>query len=146
MLRDPSLIPLSSEHHDGLAMCVLTRRALANDASAGNIERLAQKVALRFEVQLANHFQVEEEVLFPVCGPLPLVKELMAEHQELLALVDRLRAAPSAYLLEQICERLTTHIRREERELFEHIQRVIPREILDRTGKEIDRRSRKVCL
>jgi hypothetical protein len=27
MLRDPSLIPLSRQHHDGLALCVYIRRA-----------------------------------------------------------------------------------------------------------------------
>jgi len=33
MLRDPSLIPLSHQHHNGLALCVLVRRSLAADGS-----------------------------------------------------------------------------------------------------------------
>ena len=44
MLRDPSLIPLSHQHHNGLALCVLTRRSLAADSSPGNIAKLARRV------------------------------------------------------------------------------------------------------
>ena len=71
MLRDPSLIPLSHQHHNGLALCVLTRRALAADPSPANIDRLARRVIDRYELELVNHFEIEEQVLFPVCGPLP---------------------------------------------------------------------------
>jgi len=42
MLRDPALIPLSQQHHNGLALCVLTERALESDQSAATIERLAR--------------------------------------------------------------------------------------------------------
>ena len=49
-------------------------------------------------------------------------------------------------LLEQFCALLTAHIRREENELFEQIQRQMPRAELDRAGAEIDRRAVRVCL
>jgi hemerythrin-like domain-containing protein len=57
-----------------------------------------------------------------------------------------LRAAPSAALLHEFCELLTKHIRREENELFEQIQRSLPRDVLDRAGGEIDRRAVRICL
>ena len=146
MLRDPSLIPLSHQHHNGLAMCVLTRRSLAADASPENIARLARRIVDRYELELVNHFEIEEQVLFPACGPMPIIAELLAEHRALEALVAQLRGAPSAGLLEQFCALLSAHIRREESELFEQIQQSLPRDVLDRAGSEIDRRAVRICL
>ena len=146
MLRDPTLIPLSHQHQHGLALCVMTRRSLAADSSTENVAKLAQQVIGRFELELANHFEVEEQVLFPVCGPMPLVGELVSEHRLLEGLVALLRAAPSAEILEQFCALLSRHIRCEENELFEQIQRTLPREVLRRTGSEIDRRAVRICL
>jgi hypothetical protein len=64
MLRDPSLIPLSLQHHNGLAMCVLTRRSLREDAGPANVAELARRAVDRYELELANHFEIEEQILF----------------------------------------------------------------------------------
>src|SRR6266404_6101777 len=136
MLRDPSLIPLSRQHHNGLALCVLSRRSLAADSSPQSVANVARRVIDRYELELVNHFEIEEQVLFPVCGPMPLISELREEHRAIEAIVAQLRAAPSAARLEQFFELLSGHIRREERELFEQIQRTLPREVLDRMGAE----------
>jgi hemerythrin-like domain-containing protein len=146
MLRDPSLIPLSHQHHNGLAMCVMTRRSLSADSSPENIAKLARRIIDRYELELANHFEIEEQVLFPACGPLPIIGELLAEHRALEAFVAQMRDAPSAGLLEQFCALLSAHIRREESELFEQIQQSLPRDVLDRAGSEIDRRAVRICL
>ncbi|MEI9973671.1 MAG: hemerythrin domain-containing protein [Ignavibacteriota bacterium] len=146
MLRDASLIPLSHQHHNGLSLCVMTRRSLAKDSSTGNIARLAQRAVDRYEVELVNHFEIEEQVLFPLCGTMPLVEALVAEHRAIEELVAQLRGTPTAEILEQFCQLLSTHIRREESELFEEIQRTLPRDVLDRTGIEIERRVVRVCL
>jgi hemerythrin-like domain-containing protein len=146
MLRDPALIPLSHQHHNGLALCVLTRRSLAADGSQENVAKLARRIVDRYEIELVNHFEIEEQVLFPVCGPLPIIPELLAEHRAVESLVAQLRGAPSPALLEQFCELLSTHIRKEENELFEQVQRSLPRRILDDTGREIDQRAVRVCL
>ena len=146
MLRDASLIPLSHQHHNGLALCVLTRRSLAANRSEKNIARLAQRIAGSFDLELANHFEMEEQVLFPACGPMPLIDELVREHRLMEVLCGELRRAPTAQLLERFCAVLSAHIRREESELFEQIQRSLPRDVLDRTGAEIDRRAVRSCL
>src|SRR6185295_14222470 len=146
MLRDPSLIPLSHQHHNGLALCVLVRRSLAADASPGNVAKLARRVIDRYELELVNHFEIEEQVLFPACGTLPIIGELLGEHRAIEALVAQLREAPSAALLEEICALLTSHIRKEESGLFEQVQKILSREDLDRAGSEIDRRAVRVCL
>jgi len=146
MRRDPSLIPLSHQHHNGLALCVMTRRSLAADASAENIARLAQRAIDRYEIELVNHFEIEEQVLFPLCADKPLVAELVSEHRAMEGMIAGLREAASAERLEELCALLTAHIRREESDLFERVQRELPREELDRAGEEIDRRAVRVCL
>lgn len=146
MLRDPCLVPLSHQHHNGLALCVLTRRSLSADYSAQNVARLARRVIDRYELELMNHFEIEEQVLFPACGPMPLIGELLEEHRRLEVLVTQLRSLPSPALLEEFCGLLSGHIRREESELFERIQRELPRDVLDRAGGEIDRRAVRICL
>ncbi len=146
MLRDPNLIPLSHQHHNALALCVLTRRSLAADGTPQNISKLAKRVIDRYEIELVNHFEMEEQVLFPLCEGMPLIPELVGEHRRMEALVAGLRAAASPELIEQFCALLSSHIRKEETELFEQIQRDLPRETLHRAGEEIDRRAVRVCL
>jgi hemerythrin-like domain-containing protein len=146
MLRDPSLIPLSHQHHNGLALCVLTKRSLSADSSPENIANLARRVIDRYELELINHFEIEEQVLFPECRLSPLIDELLSEHRGIEDLIRQLRTAPSIPLLEQFCALLSKHIRKEEDKLFEQMQRDLPREVLDRAGAEIDRRAVRICL
>src|ERR1035437_5155091 len=146
MLRDASLIPLSHQHHNGLALCVMTRRSLAADGTSVNVAMLARRATDRYELELVNHLEIEEQVLFPACGPMPLIAQLLAEHRMIEGLIAQLRTTPTGALLEQFCALLSGHIRREESELFEQIQRALPREVLDRAGSEIDRRAVRVCL
>ena len=68
MLRDPSLVPLSRQHHNGLALVVLSERSLAEDGSPENVARLAKRAVERFEVELVNHFGMEEDVLLDEVG------------------------------------------------------------------------------
>jgi hypothetical protein len=100
MLRDPSLIPLSHQHQHGLALCVAVRRSLAGDRSPKNLARLAREVAAAYEAELANHFAIEEQVLFPLCLSLPMVAELIADHRALESMVAQLRTTAAADLLE----------------------------------------------
>jgi hemerythrin-like domain-containing protein len=144
MLRDPCLIPLSHQHHDALALCVTARRSLAAGPTLGNVTKIARQAVDRCELELANHFEIEEQVLFPACGPMPLIAKLVAEHRMIEGLIAQLRTAPTEDLLEQFCALLSRHIRREENELFEEIQRTLPREALDLVGSEIERRAVRV--
>lgn len=150
MLRDPALIPLSQQHHNGLALCVLTERALRGDRSDKTIQHLATQAINRYEIELSNHFAIEEQLLFPLIerelGKLPMIAELTADHRTLEAMIDELRAAPSVELLERFCDLLRRHIRREENELFQVAQQRLPAEALALAGKEIDAKAIRVCL
>jgi hemerythrin-like domain-containing protein len=146
MLRDPSLIPLSQQHHNGLSLCVLTERSLREDSSAANVARLSTKAIDRYEIELTNHFEIEERILFPAVENHPLVPGLIDEHRQLEALIGRLRQEPTAALLREFTALLRTHIRREESGLFEDIPRLLPRGLLDSLGAEIDAKVVRICL
>ncbi|MBI1789690.1 MAG: hemerythrin domain-containing protein [Acidobacteria bacterium] len=150
MLRDRSLIPLSQQHHNGLALCVLTERSLRADGAETNVTRLARRALERYELELANHFEIEEQDLFPAIdrelGRSILVTELIADHRDLEALIAELRAHPSVEALERFTGRLRAHIRREENELFEEIQKRLPRQVLDQLGKTIEEKAVRICL
>jgi hemerythrin-like domain-containing protein len=150
MLRDPGLVPLSHQHHNGLALCVLIRRSLAADTSADNVARLAGRAIDRYELELVNHFDLEERVLFAEAerhmGPQDSIAELIAEHRRIEQMIAEMRAAPSAGVLERFCALLSAHIRREENELFQEIQQRLPREALDRIGEILQEKAVRICL
>jgi hemerythrin-like domain-containing protein len=150
MLRDPNLIPLSHQHHNALAMCVLTRRSLGEDRSPANVAKFARRAIDRYELELANHFEIEEQILFPAIenalGKLPLVAGLIAQHRQAEDLISQLRSAPTAALLERLCALLAEHIRREENDLFQVAQSRLPEPILRELGTAIERKAVRICL
>jgi hemerythrin-like domain-containing protein len=150
MLRDPNLIPLSHQHHNALAMCVLTRRSLREDASPANVAQLARRAIDRYELELVNHFEIEEQILFPAIenalGKLSLVASLIAQHREVEDLIAQLRSAPTAASLERLCGLLAEHIRREENDLFQMAQSRLPEPVLRELGAAIERKVVRICL
>jgi hemerythrin-like domain-containing protein len=126
MLRDQSLVPLSRQHQHALALCVRIDRA----SKAGDLQPEAwhAEIAGIFEREISHHFEAEEKEVFPVCAAFPelrsLATELLAEHTELRAFfaqaIDRKLERAS---LISFAEKLSMHIRKEERELFEGLQR-----------------------
>ncbi len=150
MLRDAALIPLSQQHHNGLALCVLTERALHADRSEATVRRLAAKAIDRYEIELTNHFAIEEQLLFPLIerelGRTRILDDLIADHRALESMISEMRGEPTAELLERFCDLLRRHIRREENELFQDAQQRLPADLLAAAGKEIDARAVRVCL
>jgi hemerythrin-like domain-containing protein len=132
--RHAALVPLSEDHHHEL---VQARRLLAAAESADAEGRLAAGKAYAdafFETTVA-HFRREEEELFPVytrhAGSTPLLERILAEHMQLHGLARALRADVAAQdvraeRLRELGTLLREHVRVEERELFEEIQRVVP--------------------
>jgi len=131
-------------------MCVLTRRSLGEDASPANIAKLARRVIDRYELELANHFEIEEQILFPAVenalGKLSLVADLIAQHRQVEDLVAQLRSAPTAALLERLCGLLAEHIRREENDLFQVAQSRLPETVLRELGTAIEAKVVRICL
>lgn len=130
--RDESLIPLSREHHYGLLLSLKLRRGLARpNRSAQWVTRRVSDVRAFVSNDLLSHFRAEEEILFPAITAssewMQLVGELLADHQRLQRLVERMTTASDGercQLLREFADGLEKHIRREENELFPLYERL----------------------
>jgi hemerythrin-like domain-containing protein len=128
MLRDKSLIPLSHQHQRALALCVRIDRA--QPIPVKNLQSWQTEIEQHFEQEINVHFSAEEQVLFPTASQFPelatLVKELIADHAQLRESYNQAKARTmSAESLPAFAQQLSNHIRKEERELFERLQKLL---------------------
>jgi hemerythrin-like domain-containing protein len=150
MKRHKSLHPLSHQHHNGLALCVMTLRALDADAGEETVARMAKRISDRFELELENHFELEEKELFPAIerhlGANEGVARLVLEHLQLRLMKDRLTAEPREAGIREFCALLREHIRFEENELFEQVQDKLPADVMEQLGAEFESRAVRACF
>jgi len=135
--RDKNLVPLSHQHQHALALCVRIDRA----TQARDLDMLAWQAEIQqlFVSEIHSHFDAEERELFPVALRFAelgrLVDELLTEHsllRDYFALSVERSLDPAK--LHDFAKKLSTHIRKEERELFEALQRLLSTEELARLG------------
>jgi len=140
MLRDKNLVPLSRQHQHALALCVRIERASPiPDADLGVWQT---EIAQHFQNEVSIHFAAEERTVFPVARRfkelVPLAEELIAEHGELRASFTRAAANEmSSRDLTVFARGLSAHIRKEERRLFEKMQKLMHRDELAVLGEEL---------
>ena len=141
MLRDKNLVPLSRQHQHALALCVRLDRAL----QAGDVDGEAWSEEIRqiFALEVATHFAAEEKVVFPVAAAFPnlhpLVEDLLADHVNLRELFTRATATTlDVNSLRSFVDQLSSHIRKEERQLFEGLQQVMTPDEFSRVGKALE--------
>lgn len=141
MLRDPNLIPLSRQHQHALALCVRIDRA--SPVGDSDMAAWQSEIAQIFQSEIRVHFGAEENVLFPAVrrfpALVPLVEDLLLDHFMLREGFAKAEAHEmSAGDLSAFGERMSTHIRKEERQLFERMQELMNQEELTRLGRELD--------
>ncbi|HMD17257.1 MAG TPA: hemerythrin domain-containing protein [Terriglobales bacterium] len=142
MLRDPSLVPLSRQHQHALALCVRIERALQDDAVDLSAWQLEMRQLYADEVRF--HFAAEAQILFPAARRFPdlaaLAEELSSEHERLREYFGHAeQGAMNQGELEAFAKVLSAHIRKEERQLFEAMQKRMRREELRSLGDELAR-------
>ena len=116
MKRSAALLSLSRDHYHALAAAQRMRRA--DDGAEGAALFLAF-----WNDQGQAHFRVEEEVLLPAWALLGTVDkaaaaQLAGEHLEIRTAALALGAQPELERVRDLGERLASHVRFEERELF----------------------------
>jgi hemerythrin-like domain-containing protein len=126
-------VPLSHDHHHELRHAHRLLKA-AEDAPSARLA-VARGYVATFFSDTVEHFRREEEHLFPLyvrhSGTTPLLERILAEHMQLHGLARTLRAEVAGgevtpETLRALGGLLRDHVRTEERELFEEIQRVVP--------------------
>ena len=139
MLRDKSLIPLSHQHQHALALCVRIERA--SPISEADLAPWRSEIAQIFQSEIVIHFAAEESVVFPAARSFAelnsLVDDLLADHAELrkqFAQAEKLSSSE----VRGMAERLSQHIRKEERQLFERMQELMSGEHLAALGRKLE--------
>jgi hemerythrin-like domain-containing protein len=141
MLRDKNLIPLSHQHQHALALCVRLERAI----QTGEVELEAWQSEIQqiAEQEISVHFSAEEKEIFPAAEQFTELQALVAElRQEHKSLREYFARAAARSLdrdgLQEFAQRLASHIRKEERQLFEEMQRRMTPEKLTGIGAALN--------
>lgn len=140
MLRDKSLIPLSHQHQHALALCVRIERA--SPIPRDDIGAWEEEISQLVHSEIAVHFAAEEQIVFPAAERFEelkaLVKQLISEHTSLRSRFANAQAGGlSADELSLLARSLSTHIRTEERQLFERMQQLLSHEELGVLGSKL---------
>jgi iron-sulfur cluster repair protein YtfE (RIC family) len=147
MRRHPALVPLSRDHHDVLQLAEGLRKdgsAALRDLLPASLPERARYVQLFAVRHLEPHFTIEEQVLFPAArgrdaGLDAVIEDLHREHAEVAALVKELDCGHDIEgTLDALGRTLVRHVRTEEQQLFELIQRHLRAEELDALTPKID--------
>ena len=128
--RNTILQPISREHHHTLLLSWKIRTGIKKGIE---LERIKSYADWFYQQHILPHFEIEEQYLFPVLGSNhELVKRALSEHRKIKRLFEAENELQNKLsLIEEVLE---SHIRFEERVLFNEIQAVATAEQL----KEIE--------
>ena len=142
--RIDELRGLSDDHHSALVVAVRCQRA-----AAGTGDREPDKVWAEacefFRARIKPHFVIEEKLLLPALRELGhggFAERILTDHLRLRQLADL--SDSSGDQLSEFADLLQTHIRFEERTVFEQTQHTLPAEVLEAIRDE-SRNAAKTC-
>ncbi len=126
--RNEYLKPISREHHHGLLLCWKIRTGLKKEIDPIRIKKYADWFYLN---HLIPHFEIEEKFIFTILEKDNLlIKKAISEHRRLKRLFEsETKIIRNLSLIE---EDLESHIRFEERVLFNKIQEIATEEQLEK--------------
>lgn len=127
MKRHPALEQLSRDHRAALVVARRLKRAVAEDAEEARSAFLGY-----WQGDGREHFREEEEILLPTFAgfadpDLPVVARALIDHVRIRRLAQEVAGrSPSLDLLHTLGARVEQDVRREDKELFPLIERVVP--------------------
>jgi hemerythrin-like domain-containing protein len=147
-MRHASLVPLSQDHHHGLALALRCRKQALGQIrpmGAEGLRERAKEFLAFYASNLVPHFRAEEEVLFPllsstVPGSKEMIDELVRNHAQIRQAIPQLEGGTGlAKLIFDLGDLLERHIRKEERELFPLFEQHVEGAKAETAGVEIKR-------
>jgi hemerythrin-like domain-containing protein len=147
-MRHASLIPLSQDHHHGLALALRCRKQALGQIKPMGAEGLrerAKEFVVFYRAHLVPHFRAEEEALFPLLrSAVPecqdMIAELVRDHRQIRQAIPQLEDGTGlAKLIFDLGDLLERHIRKEERDLFPLFEQHVEGRQAETVGEEIRR-------
>lgn len=137
MKRHQALIKLSKDHYHGLVLAQMIKKGAPQyKGMPGTLEGKVEYTLTFWQQELTNHFEDEENILLPFVinknSDLDLLLNTMIdEHKQIKELIEKLKLGNNEEeILNDLGFLLERHIRMEEREMFETIQKVLSEEEL----------------
>ena len=132
MKRNPALYTLSHDHHQGLILAQqLKKGAPQYKGMPSTLEDKKEYTLSFYKTELVKHFQDEEEILFPAVKNKNdeldrKIAEIISEHRKMESLIKDLEKTDQLEnVLDELGHLLEKHIRKEERELFIEIEKIL---------------------
>ena len=142
--RSRQLATLSREHHEDLLFVWKIKQGIAFDIPA---KRIANYCEWFWENKLKDHFSKEEHALgtlLPVDDH--LINTMMEDHQAITRKMEEVINDASYFSLQRLSQILYHHIRFEERNLFTHIQQVVPTDKLNEAAAILETTPKKKAI
>ena len=159
--RHSALIPLSNEHFSHLVYAKRLREGKPSNIESNwpensNEKQLIAQSKEYFTVDMLHHFDLEEKEVFPIYNMYldenseekKLLNFILDHHQivkQKIYSIDDLEGKELINKLKEIGTDIEEHIRKEERQLFEDIQKKIPTDELLEIGKILKEKSVLKC-
>lgn len=144
MKRHTALYTLSHDHHQGLILAQQLKKCASQyKGMPSTLEDKKEYTLSFYEAELVKHFQDEEVILFPAVKNKndeldKRIAEIISEHRKMELLVKDLEKTDQLEnVLDEFGQLLEKHIRKEERELFMEIEKVLSEEELQIISEEI---------
>jgi len=125
--RSPELQPLSREHHDGLLFVWNLRKELKAGTSTS---QLVSFVNTYWKNHIRPHFFQEERILMPYMPKDALMERMKKEHEYIRELIVDIDTDCVRDDIVKLADLIETHIRFEERELFQSLEQRLTKEDL----------------
>ena len=144
MERHRALHSLSHDHHHGLILAQLIKKGSPQYKNLPDTTEGKKDYSIRFyNDELIKHFEDEEKILFPVVNGKDdeidnLVEKIITEHKKIKQLINRLESDEDVEnTLNELGNILESHIRKEERDLFMKIQKILTEDELITVEKQL---------
>jgi len=137
MKRHQALIKLSKDHYHGLVLAQMIKKGAPQyKGMPCTLEGKVEYTLTFWKQELTYHFEKEENILLPFVADKnshldSLCKKTIDEHKQIKELIEKLKSGNNGEeILNDLGFLLESHIRMEEREMFETIQNVLSEEEL----------------